>query len=1226
MQKLSMFLKLSLWIVVSLLLANELAAQSRPISTSVSKSPAFERGSIAMASRSMIKKLVKGDKVSDLPGYDPAKPWVFWYWMNASVSKEGIYRDLVAMQQQGICGAYLMCIYGSGKMDTLMTQPPAEQLSPEWWQLIHYAFQVADSLGLKLAMHVGDGFATAGGPWITDALSMQKVVWSKTVVEGNRQIRMKLPVSGAIRGNYYKDIAVYAFPTPNYQGAENSTLKTRPVVTTNADDPHPERLLQPSNTATFSSKKPCWITYSFDKPFTCRSIEIKIGVVNQQAKRLQVWTSQDGKVFKFYTQLQPSRSGWQDYEMPITYSVPAITAKYFRFVYDPEGTEPGSEDLDDAKWSPRLKVAAISLFSNARINQYEGKSGLIWRVAKRTDATTLPDSVCIDTARLLNITDHLDAAGNLAWDAPKGRWTILRMGHSSTGKTNATAGGGQGLECDKFNPVAVKLQFDHWFGEVAKKMGPDLATHVLKIFHVDSWECGSQNWSPVFRTAFIKMHGYDPIKMLPVMAGLPVGSARSSESFLYDIRQTIAELLNENFFGTLAEAAHQQGCLFSAECTAPVMVSDGMRHFDKVDIPMGEFWLRSPTHDKPNDILDAISGGHIYGKKIIQSEAFTELRNKWDEYPGMLKALQDHHYAMGINRFVFHVFTENPWLDRKPGMTLSGVGLYFQRDQTWWPMAKGWMDYTRRSQEILQKGVPVTDIAVYNGAEIPSRAILPDRLLPTLPGIFGALRVNNEVKRLANKGNPLQHIPEKVTSLATITTAKDWVDPLHGYKYDAINTDALLRLAKVNNGRIVLPGGASYGLLVLPKLDKMDPNNTYLPTPLAEKLLALVRGGGILLLDRYPTAIPGRSGERKGDVYLQKLMDTLMGGRYTTLQHPAPGTQRRLGKGTVLFGPYLKTDFSSINLPRDFQVRSLDGKPAGGIAWNHRELRSGKEAPQTEVDQKIAGLSGIRDIYFVSNQQNTERNLTITLRSKATEVFLYDAVTNQLNQQQIVDVQPKNGRSDQHIPIQLRLNLPASGSVFILLRPKVKQLNGGQVPPRIAHTVGKPKVLKTLSGNENWSVQFDTAKGGPAAAIKMTTLTDWRFMRDTSLRHYSGTALYKLSFVWNGDTKIEKNNNSSYTDLYLNLGIVNNIAAVKLNGKDCGVAWTAPMRVNITGALKKGHNELEIQVANTWANRLIGDHALPLNKRRTFTTAPFNLDGHDLLPAGLLGPVQIMEE
>jgi hypothetical protein len=171
---------------------------------------------------------------------------------------------------------------------------------------------------------------------------------------------------------------------------------------------------------------------------------------------------------------------------------------------------------------------------------------------------------------------------------------------------------------------------------------------VLKVFHVDSWECGSQNWSTTFSNEFQKRRGYDLMPYLLAMTGVPIEDATTSEKFLHDIRQTIAELVNDVFYKTLNKLAHEKGCQFSAESVAPTMVSDGLLHYKNVDIPMGEFWLNSPTHDKPNDMLDAISGAHIYGKNIIQAEAFTSLRMNWDEHPGNLKILGDRNFALGI--------------------------------------------------------------------------------------------------------------------------------------------------------------------------------------------------------------------------------------------------------------------------------------------------------------------------------------------------------------------------------------------------------------------------------------------------------------------------------------------------------------------------------------------------------------------------------------------------
>src|SRR5207244_4418909 len=147
--------------------------------------------------------------------------------------------------------------------------------------------------------------------------------------------------------------------------------------------------------------------------------------------------------------------------------------------------------------------------------------------------------------------------------------------------------------------------------------------------------------------------------------------------------------------------------------------------------------------------------------------------------------LADRNFALGFNRLVYHVFTHNPWLDRKPGMTLDAIGLYFQRDQTWWKQARAWVDYTKRCQALLQIGNPVTDIAVFTGEELPRRAVLPDRLVPVLPGIFGKEQVDAEGKRLANKGEPLRTLPAGVTHSANMADPEKWIDPLKGYAYDS---------------------------------------------------------------------------------------------------------------------------------------------------------------------------------------------------------------------------------------------------------------------------------------------------------------------------------------------------------------------------------------------------------------------------------------------------------
>ncbi len=1092
------------------------------------------------------------------PG-EEARPWVFWYWMEGAVSREGVHADLEAMKEAGIGGAYLMPVKGA--VNPPWISNPVIQLTPEWWKMVCYSMQQADSLGIRLAMHVGDGFAVAGGPWITPELSMQKVVWSSLTVNGGQTFRGKLPQPETNEG-YYGDIAVFAYPAVPGNGI--STVDVSPKVTTSVLGADVSFLTEKNSQELFKSDTSCWIQYTFKKPFTCRSVIVrKAGNKysgSYQGQRLKISVSDDGVHFRPVVRLQPPRQGWQDWDAGVTHEIVPVTARYFRFIYDPEGSEKGSEDLDAAKWKQGLQISGIELSSAPRINQYEGKSGLVWRISPRTTTEQLPDSLCVPIDKMINISACLRKDGTLDWTVPDGRWTVIRMGHTSTGYRNDTGGGGKGLECDKFNPDAVKLQFENWYGKALKNAGPELAK-VLTIFHVDSWECGSQNWSPVFAGEFKKRRGYDPVPYLPVLAGIPVQNVEVSERFLYDVRETISELIADNFYKTLAGLLKPYKIDFSAESVAPTMMSDGMLHFKEVDIPMGEFWLRSDSHDKPNDMLDAISGARVYGRNLVQAEAFTELRISWDETPALLKRLGDRNYALGINRFVYHVFMENPWVDRKPGMTLNGVGTFLQRDQTWWKPGRAWIAYSSRCQSLLQKGMPVSDVAVFTGEEFPRRALLPDRVQPFLPGIFG----NNQ---------------DSIHGNMTVDSA----DPMNGYSWDSFNSDALLRLTSVRDGKVIFPGGEGYRLLVIPGSRRMNPDGDRMSVAVASRLLKLVKEGATVLFCEWPQHTLGLDGYPAADDSLRKIFGSFKNGKPQQLNDNGGHTcwMWQVGKGRVIEGPYMLNSFSNLGFDPDLQATDLQGKKAEGIAWAHRDA---------------AGTA----IYFISNQEDEKRTLRISLRVENKAPELFDPLSGEI--QEAKDWKMKNGRTT--VPLLLE----PGGSVFIVLRKSTSEKEVRSGSNWISLSAEQP-----LDGP--WNVRFDHDWGGPEDPVILDSLSDWTLSEDPAIRFYSGTAVYSKSFQWSAVPGKDKR-------FWIDLGKVASLADVTVNGIPCGVAWTAPYRVEVTKALKEGDNTIKIAVTNTWRNRLIGDHGLPEEKRVTWTNAPYRLEGKTLLTSGLLGPVSV---
>ncbi len=1111
-----------------------------------------------------------------------AKSLVFWHWIHGAISKEGITADLEAMKSAGLGGAYIFSI--RGVTEPPLFEPSVETLSSEWWGMIKHAMSEADRLGLELGMNGTDGFTCAGGPWITPEMSMQKVVWADTVVDGSQIFNDKLP-QPEMYEDYYEDIATFAYP--DVDGAGMSSYNLHPVVTTSLKGKDLQFLAEKDNDKQFSTDEPCWIQFAFDEPFTCHSVVINTGWNNYQSNRLIIETSNDGTQFKRHTRLIPPRAGWLDLDADATQTIEPTTARYFRFVYDPDGSEPGAEDLDDAKWSPTLRIKGLELSGEAKIHQFEGKNGSIWRISSKTDDRLLPASGCVSKDQLINISESLQADGRLNWNVPDGKWVILRMGHTSTGHENYVGGAGKGLECDKFSPDVVRFHFDHWFGEAFRQIGPELAPKVLKNFLIDSWECGSQNWSPVFQEEFKKRRGYDITTYLPLMAGVAIQSRDFSERVLADVRKTVAELFNDNFYKVLVDEVHAKGCLFAAESVAPVGVTDGMLHFKEVDIPMGEFWFRSPSHDKPNDILDAVSAAHVYGKKIIQAESFTEIRLDWDEHPGMLKTTVDRNFAVGINRIVPHVYAHNPWLDRKPGMTLDKIGTYFQRDQTWWKPGRAFFSYLTNCQRQLQKGNPVVDIAVFTGEEVPRRALLPDRLVDILPGIMGEKRVETEQIRLANKGAPTWVRPQGVTTQENMANPEEWVDPLNGYAYDSFNKDALLRLAEVEDGRIVLPGGANYGMLVIPGNRKMAPHGgEQMSVEVAQKLLQLAKDGATILMMDKPTRTIGVISESSNDEELKTIVEELFRGDRKMISN-AGGRQFEMwekGKGRILQGPYRASSFDLVGIEKDFQAIDQENKAAKMIAWNHR----------TEGDE---------DIYFIANQLDKKRVLKLSFRIQNKVPKIFNPVTG--------DTIAVNNWVNENGCTKLTYKFNSNESLFVVFKGGISSEN------RVGENNWiEPETIITIDGV--WQVNFDPAFGGPKKTVAFSRLTDWSKNQDNRIRYYSGTATYSKVFQFGGSI----DENSSY---WIELGDFANIAEVKLNGQNVGVSWTPPFRLQIDGALKQGENILQIEVTNTWANRLIGDHDLPEAERVSWTTAPYRLEGRPLLPAGLFGPVKISQ-
>jgi hypothetical protein len=227
------------------------------------------------------------------------------------------------------------------------------------------------------------------------------------------------------------------------------------------------------------------------------------------------------------------------------------------------------------------------------------------------------------------------------------------------------------------------------------------------------------------------------------------------------------------------------------------------------------------------------------------------------------------------------------------------------------------------------------------------------------------------------------------------------------------------------------------------------------------------------------------------------------------------------------------------------------------------------------------------DIYFVANPQDADVRANCRFRVTGKPAEIWDPMTGRM---WAARSQERDGRT------QLTLALEPHGSVFVVFPVKASSL-----PAIDTDAASERKTLAEVAGP--WEVSFEPQRGAPAR-IELDKPIDLAAHADPGVKHFSGLAAYTTNFE-------------------LDLGDVQVMAAVKVNGRDVGVAWKRPFRLDVTDTVRAGRNTLEITVANLWPNRLIGDASLPEPQRVARTTwNPYRPDT-PLPPSGLLGPVTL---
>nr|WP_319511146.1 glycosyl hydrolase [uncultured Draconibacterium sp.] len=1079
-----------------------------------------------------------------------ARPRVWWHWMNGNVTKDGIQKDLEWMHRTGIGGFQ--------NFDAGMTTPKIVDhrlvyMTLEWKDAFRFTTQLADSLDLEMAIAGSPGWSESGGPWVKPEEAMKKVVWSELRVEGGKNFTGTLPhpptksgtfqnlgAEGALGAmdsehnlpEYYQDISVIAYPIPDN---DFSMQELQPKITSSGGNFSLAQLSDGDlvNSSELPYKKPgefSWIQFEFNEPTTIQSISIVTGGGRGQfnfggggpaSQYLEV--SNDGTNFEKVIDIQGGRTAQK------TLAFAPVTGKYFRVnIITPQPSRGGGIMAmmglggGNQPAPTGTKVMELVLHTGARVNRFEDKAGF----ATATDLEEVPTpetSNAVSAENIIDLTAQMAEDGSLNWEIPEGKWNIIRMGFSLTGRQNHPASPeATGFEVDKLNPQYVRNYFTNYLDQYKDATGGLMGEHGLQYIITDSWEAGTQNWTDNMPDEFKTRRGYDLLPWLPALSGKVIESAKATDKFLWDYRRTLEELVAEYHYDESTKILAERGMGRYSESHegGRALIADGMEVKRTAAVPMSATWtpggFGGPGPDvavrHKADVRESASVSHIYGQKYVAAESLTAIGTAWAWSPRLLKPVADAELASGLNRFVIHTSVHQPVDDKIPGLGLGPFGQWFNRHETWAEQADSWINYLARSSYMLQQGNFVADVAYLYGES------------HNITELFG------------------QQLPQVPA----------------GYEYDFINADALLNTLKVENGKITSPAGAAYKLLVL------DKSTAYMTLPVLQRIKDMAAAGATICGPK-PIGTPSLEDDA---------------GQFNSLANelwPIENGVNTIGKGKIYNGYPIDEVLSTEQIAADFTYTKPEKDTE--LLYVHRQL-------------------GDIDIYWVNNRKDRAEELEATFRVEGKEAEIWQPETGMIKK---TSYSIENGSTT--VPLQLAPN----DAVFVVFRNATKA--NSYVVPEISQTK-----LADITGP--WKVSFESKVGEPFDAT-FETLSPWNENANKNIKYFSGTGTYTKTITIPAEWLAKGN-------ICLDLGEVENLAEVRVNGKEIGVVWKKPFRIEIGSALQEGENEIEIKVANLWVNRLIGDAQPDVTEKLTYTTMPFYQANSPLKASGLIGPVVLV--
>ncbi|HSG67921.1 MAG TPA: glycosyl hydrolase, partial [Bacteroidales bacterium] len=462
--------------------------------------------------------------------------------------------------------------------------------------------------------------------------------------------------------------------------------------------------------------------------------------------------------------------------------------------------------------------------------------------------------------------------------------------------------------------------------------------------------------------------------------------------------------------------------------------------------------------------------------------------------------------------------------------------------------------YLSRCSYLLRQGNFVGDVLLYYGDDAPN-LVPPKRIDPNIKPLYDDSKcLHCGLPKSVNPGD------------------------LAGYDYDYVNAEIIATTLNSENGKLVLPHGQSYRVMLIP--DRKD-----ISLEVLKSLEKLISDGAVIIGPK-----PERSTSLKDypncDTEVKTIADKIWGkcdGK-TVLSN-------QYGKGTVYWGKTVAEVLDELKIAPDFDVKGIDNCDHH-IDYIHR---------QTAED----------DIYFVSNSSLSAQNFTAVFRVNSLKVpELWDAETG------LVQRDVKYSKTESGISIELVMD--ALASRFVVFRNSTNGKNDTGLTYNLQYGFRAADNPASVDISDNWELSFAPEMGGPEH-FRMDKLMSWSEVENEGVKYYSGKARYKKEF------EVKEQLPAKGQEAYVVFDDIQEMARVWVNDQDCGIVWTPPYKANITKSLKPGKNTITVEVVNTWNNRIVGDIINPAAKQYTRTNIKYKFKADKpLLKSGLMGKAEII--